>query len=158
MNNPSLSSHFTESQDAQVIGPNFTGTNEITNPFLDADNRYPTGNGYIASSGVTMPNGWTLFNPLYLDASLTNYTVHSPTLFVENHKPYKDTELGAPIQKRVLKLYGGGTSFQSRNEDPDLSYPHPPNTSNVADGVTVDGTTTWGSTSLWARTDFGQRK
>ena len=157
MKTPSLSSHFTESQDAQVIGPHFTGTNEITNPFLDADNRYPTGASYIGTSGTSMPSGWTMFNPMYLDASASNFTVHCPTNFMENHKPFKDSEFNAPIQKRVLKLYGGGSSFQSRNEDPDKTYPNAPVTSNVADGTTVDGTTTWGSTSLWARTDFGQR-
>jgi hypothetical protein len=156
MKTPSLSSHFTESQDAQVIGPNFTGTNEITNPFLDADNAYPTGNGYIAST-AGMPSGWVIYNPMYLDASTSNYTVHSPTLFLENHKPFKDTELSAPIQKRVLKLYGGGTSFQSRNQDTDRDYPNPPVACNVSDGTTINYLTPSGRPDVWVRTDFGQR-
>lgn len=157
MNNPTLSGYFTESQDAQVIGPEFDGTNEITNPFLDADNNYPTGAGYIAAT-TGMPSGWVLFNPLYLTANTNNYTVHCPTNFMDNHKPYKDTEFSAPIQKRVLKLYGGGTSFQaSRNNNSYSSYPHPPVTSNCSDGTVPQNGDSWGSTNFWTRTDFGQR-
>lgn len=156
MQTPTFSEIFTKSQDAQVIGREITGTNEVTNPFLDSDNNYPTGSAYIAGTG-DMPSGWTIYNPLYINASTGDYTVSCTTLFTENFKPYWDSGEEADIKKRAVKLYGAGTSFSSRNEDPDKDYPHPPVTCNIADGATVDYSTTWGSTNAWSRMDFGQR-
>ena len=156
MQTPSFSELLTKSQDAQVIGRETTGTNEITNPFLDADNNYPTGQSYIATTSG-MPSGWTIYNPLYLSSSTSDYTVSCPTLFLEKFRPYGDSGENADIQKRGVKLYGTGTSFTTRNQDPDRDYSLPPVSCNISDGTTVDSSTSWGDTDIWARTDFGQR-
>lgn len=156
MQTPTFSKVFTKSQDAQVIGREITGTNEVTNPFLDVDNNYPTGSGYIATT-TGMPSGWIIYNPLYLNSSTNDYTVSCPTLFADNFKPYWDSGEEADIKKRALKLYGVGTSFTTRNQDTDRDYPNPPVACNVSDGTTLAYQTPWGSTDAWVRTDFGQR-
>lgn len=156
MKNPSLSNHFSESQDAQVIGREVASDNKIVNPFLDSDNAYPTGNGYIGGT-AGMPDGWVIYSPIYLDSNTNDYTVACPTAFHENHKPFLDTLIDAEVQKRCVKLFGVGTSFNSRNTVPGRTYPNPPISCNTSDGTVVDGSAAFGSTDIWARTDFGQR-
>lgn len=119
-NKNSISIKTTNTGAGEII----SNENYILNSKFNADNQYPIADGslffdnnyYLQGNcaGNDLCNILTNYkhnSPLYYEPALNNYHTFANRTFHQINSPYDILPIGHPIQPRLLKMFGAGTTF-----------------------------------------------
>lgn len=122
--------------------PFYTGSNSLTNSFLNTNNDYAatveTWNGsVILTNGFDNP--YRFCSPIF--TNIVNYKSLGPKYYLDPRRPYFDLGYNHPIQKRIVKMTSIGSTligFNSLNR----TYPEIPvkSITNTPSGPTTSST------------------
>jgi len=138
---PVNAGNFVESS-RSYAAPFYTGSNSLTNSFLNTTNDYAdtveTWNGTVVLTNG-FDNPYFFCSPIFTNTN--NYKSLGPKYYLNTRRPYYDLGYNHPIQKRIVKMTSIGSTligFNSLNR----SFPDIPvkSITNTASGPTTSST------------------